>query len=127
MAGLDHGLDSILTNSIDTPELDVSFDGADATPSSVSSGFLCLVCTVSDTSQLQLAPSFKSCKLFLPVIQAGKMSASKYIHYISGHPTEFKFWALCYQIISLCILPIRGLIRVFLTFRLALVQLLMPL
>ena len=37
------GLDSILTDSIDTPELDASFDEVHAMPSSVSSGFLCLV------------------------------------------------------------------------------------
>ena len=38
--GFEHGLDSILTDSPDTPELDASFDDADAVPSSVSSGFL---------------------------------------------------------------------------------------
>ena len=45
-----HGFDSILMNSSNTPELDASFDEADAMPSSVSSGFLCFVST-SDKSQ----------------------------------------------------------------------------
>ena len=40
----DDGLNSILTKSIDTPELDTSFDQADVMPSSVSSGFHAQYC-----------------------------------------------------------------------------------
>ena len=43
MADFEQGLDSILTNSLETPELDASLDKPDAVPSSVSSGFLHLV------------------------------------------------------------------------------------
>ena len=42
----ENGHDPVLTNSTDTPELDVSFDLANAMP---SSSFLYLVSTVSDT------------------------------------------------------------------------------
>ena len=72
----EHGLDSILTDFVNTPELEVSFDEADDMPSSVSSGFLCLVSTHSGNSKLQLAPSIKCLALLcharalcLPVIQ----------------------------------------------------------
>ena len=40
MAAFDQGLDSILTDSLETPELDASLDEPDTIPSSVSSGFL---------------------------------------------------------------------------------------
>ena len=83
------GLDSILLNSIDMPEIDASCDETNALPSSVSSGFLYSVRTVSDSSRLQLPPSIKSPKLWcqarpllLPAPQAGKTSASKLIHYL---------------------------------------------
>ena len=39
---LEHGLDGILTDC-EMPELDASFDKADAVTSLVSSGFLCLI------------------------------------------------------------------------------------
>ena len=39
----EHGIDSILTGCVNTPELDTPFDEAEATPSSVLSEFLCLV------------------------------------------------------------------------------------
>ena len=55
-------LDSVLTSTIDTPELDASLHEADAVPPSVSSGFLHLVSTISDVSRPQLATSIKSCK-----------------------------------------------------------------
>ena len=45
MADFEQGLDSILTDSLETPELDTSLDEPDAIPSSVSSGFLCSSCT----------------------------------------------------------------------------------
>ena len=87
----EHGLDSILTDSVETLKLVVSFDESDTGPSSVSSGSLCSVRTISDGSKLQLIPSIKSHKLWcqvrelpLPLPQAGKMSASKLICYISS-------------------------------------------
>ena len=42
---VDHGLDSILMETVGIPELYVSFDEPDTMLSSVSSGFLCLVST----------------------------------------------------------------------------------
>ena len=66
--------------------------------SSVSSGFLHLVSTLSDNSKLQLAPSIHTHKLWCqaralltPVSLATKMSASKLIHYFSSHPIAFGF------------------------------------
>ena len=64
IAVLEQGLDSILTDSINTPELSTSFDEPDVITSSVSSGFLHLLSAVSDTSESQLAPSIRSCKLW---------------------------------------------------------------
>ena len=82
-ADFEQGMDAILTDSTNMPELDASLDGADAMPSAVSSAIPHLVSTVSDASRLQLAPSIKSQKLLcqasdlpLPVLKAGKMSAS---------------------------------------------------
>ena len=96
MAYYEQGLDSILTNSLETPELDASLGESDAIPSSVSSGFLCLVSTLSDNSKPQLSHSKQSCKLccharalLAPVLLATKMSASKLIHYFSSHPAAF--------------------------------------
>ena len=53
----EQGLDSILTDSLETLELDTSLDETDVITSSVSSGFFHLVSTLSDNSKLQLAPS----------------------------------------------------------------------
>ena len=64
MADFEQGLDSMLTNSLETPELDTSFGEPNAITSSVSSGFLCSVSTFSDTSKPQLAPSIRSHKLW---------------------------------------------------------------
>ena len=55
-----HGLDSILTDSINIPELDASFGEADAVLPSISSGFLWLVSTPSDILWPQVTPSIKS-------------------------------------------------------------------
>ena len=101
VADFKQGLDSILTDSLETPELDTSLDEHDAvTSSSVSSGFLCLVITLSDNSRPQLAPSIRTCKLWCqtrallaPVSLATKMLASKLIHYFSSHPAAFGFQA----------------------------------
>ena len=57
VADFEQGLDSILTDSLETLELDTSLDKPDATTFSISSGFLHLVSTLSDNSKLQLAPS----------------------------------------------------------------------
>ena len=51
VADLEHGLHSILTHSMKTPELDVYFGKSDII-SSVSSGFLCAVSAISDNSKL---------------------------------------------------------------------------
>ena len=97
----EQGMDSILTNSLETRELDASLDKPDAIPSSVSLGFLCLVSTLSDNSKLQLAPSIRTHKLWCqvgallaPVPLATMMSASKLIHYVSSHPAAFGFQSL---------------------------------
>ena len=86
MIDFEQGLDSILTDSLETLELDTSVDEPDAITSSVSSGFLCSVSTLSDTSKLQLAPSIRSHKLWCqarallaPVPLDTKISASKLI------------------------------------------------
>ena len=80
MADFEQGLDSILSDSLETPELDMSSDEPDAVTSSVSSGFLLLVNTVSDISKPQLAPIIRSHKLWCqarallaPVSLAAKM------------------------------------------------------
>ena len=101
MADFEQGLDSLLTDSLEAPELDTSLDEPDAITSSVSSGFLHLVNTLSDNSKLQLAPSLGSHKLWCqaralltPVPLPTKMSASKLICYFSSHPAAFGFWSL---------------------------------
>ena len=58
VANFKQGLDSILTDSLETPELDTSLEKPDAITSSVSSGFLCSVNTFSDNSMPQLALAF---------------------------------------------------------------------
>ena len=100
VADFKQGLDSILTDSLKTLELDTSLEEPDAITSSVSSGFLHWVSTLSDNSKLQLAPSIWTHKLWCqarallaPVSLATKMSASKLIHYFSSHPAAFGFWA----------------------------------
>ena len=100
VADFEQGLDSILTDSLKTPELDTSLDEPDVITSSVSSGFLHLVSTLSDNSKLQLASSIHTrelwCKdraLLAPVSLAIEMSASKWICYFSSHPAAFGFQA----------------------------------
>ena len=60
MADFEQGLDSILTDSIETSELDKSFDEADVITSSDCSEFFYLVSNDSDTSQKLLAFSIRS-------------------------------------------------------------------
>ena len=100
VADIKQGLDSILTDSLETPELDTSLEEPDAITSSVSSGFLHLVSTLSDNSKLQLDPSIHTRKLWCqarallaPMSLATKMSTSKLIHYFPSHPAAFRFWA----------------------------------
>ena len=100
VADFEQGLDSILTDSLEILELDTSLEEPGAIISSVSSGFLHLVSTISDNSKLQPTPSIQTCKLWCqarallaPVPLATKMSASKLIHYFSSHPAAFEFWA----------------------------------
>ena len=50
VADFEQGLDSILTDSLETLDLDTSLQESDAITSSVSSGFLHSVSTVSDNS-----------------------------------------------------------------------------
>ena len=90
VADFEESLDSILTDSIKTSELDTSFEEPDVITLSVSSGFPCSVSTISVTSKPQLAPRIKSHQLWcqarallLPVPLAGKISASKLIQYFS--------------------------------------------
>ena len=100
VADFEQGLDSILIDSLETPEWDTSLDEPDVITSSVSSGFLHSVSTLSDNSKPQLASSIHTCKLrcqaralHAPVSVATKMSASKLIHYFSSHPAAFEFQA----------------------------------
>ena len=101
MADFEQGLDSILTNSLETPELDTSLDESDAINSLVFSWFIHSFSTLSDNSKLWLSPSIRSYKLWCqaralltPVPLATKMSASKLICYFSRHPAAFGFWSL---------------------------------
>ena len=100
MEDFEDGLNSVPLNSVITLELDASLEEADVLPSLVSSGFLHIVSTVSDTSRLQLGPIIKASKLWyqarallLPVTQAGKMSASKLMYHFSGIPAAIGFLA----------------------------------
>ena len=63
VADFEQGLDSILTDSLETPELDTSLEEPDAITSSVSSGSLHSVSTLSDNSKPQLAPTIQTHKL----------------------------------------------------------------
>ena len=96
--------------------------------------FLCLVSTVYDTSRLQLAPSLKSCMLWcqarvLLCFSCRQVKCQLLSYFVTFLVIQLHLHSglLCHQIMSLWILPIRGLIRVFLTFRLTMVQLLRPL
>ena len=107
VAHFEQGLDSILTDSIKTPELDTSLDDPNVITSSVSSGFLCSVSSISDTSKPQLAPSIRSCKLWYqvrallaPVPLATKMLASQLIYYFSSHTASFNSSHLHHQMTS---------------------------
>ena len=64
VADFEQGFDSILTDSLETLELDISLDEPYVITSSVSSGFLCLVSTLSGNSKSQLTPSIHTHKLW---------------------------------------------------------------
>ena len=83
---------SILTNCLETPELDTSLDEPDAFISWVS-GFLCSVST-PDNTKLQLAPSIRSNKLWCQARAIlAPVLASKLICYFSSHPAASRFWS----------------------------------
>ena len=107
VADFDQGFDSILTNSLETLELDPSLDEPDAITSSLSSGFLCSISTLSDNSNLQLASIIRLCKLWCqaralpaPASLATKMLASKLIHYFLATLQPLDSSPLLHQIIS---------------------------
>ena len=81
---------SILSSqSVNTPKLEVSFDETNAVPSSVSSGFLCLVSTYSDNSRLHLAASIRCHTLWCQaraLLLLVKFKASKLIFLSSSSP-----------------------------------------
>ena len=88
VADIEHGLDFILFESVETPELETSFDEPYDMTSSISSGILCSVGTISVNSKLQPTSWIKSYKLWcqarsllLSVQVADKMPASKLILY----------------------------------------------
>ena len=98
MADFEQGVNSILTNSVETLGLDASLKKPDIVLLLVSSGFLHSIITISYTSKPQLASSIKShwfwClarALLIPVPMADKMSASTLIWYFSSHPAVFGF------------------------------------
>ena len=100
VADFEQGLDSVLTNSMKTPELDASFDKCDNMISSVFSGFLFSFSIVSCTSKLQLPSSITSHKLWCQargllksVLLARQMSVSILLHYFLSHPAAFGFRA----------------------------------
>ena len=100
VADFKQGLVSILTDSLETRELDPSLDEPDVITYSVFSGLLCLVSTFSDNSKPQLDPSLQTHKLWCQarallasVSLVTKMSTSKLIHYFYSHPAAFGFWA----------------------------------
>ena len=109
VADFEQGLDSILTDSLETQELDTSLEELDAiTSSSVSSGFLHLLSILSDNSKLQLAPSICTCKLWCqaralldPVSLATKITTSQLICCFSSHPAALDSGPLLHWITSL--------------------------
>ena len=98
IADFKQGLDSILTDSIETPELDTSLDEPHVITSSVSSGFLhsvhfLIILSHSLLLVFILINCVASMGSSAPVSLATKMSASKLICYFSSHPAAFRFWA----------------------------------
>ena len=101
VADFKEGLDSILTYSLETLELDTSLEEPDA--------IFCLQSVLGFSTQLVPFLIIVSCSLLLafeliklwcqarallaPVSLATKISASKLIHYFSSHRTAFGFWA----------------------------------
>ena len=132
----EHSLDSILIDCVSTPELDASFEKADAMPSSVPWGFspqLAPFLIILDCSLL-LPPGIRSHKLsclvralLLPVPQAGKMLASKLIHHFCSHGAAIRFQASLSPD-NITLNPAKKKTdQSFLILRLTLVQLFMPL
>ena len=88
VADCEQGLDSILTDSLETLELDTSLDEPDVITSSVSSGFSAQL-ELSDNSKLQLAPSIQTHKLWC---QARALLAPVSLA-TTSHPATFGFKA----------------------------------
>ena len=93
----EHGPISILIYSVRILELDASFSEPNVIASSVSLGFVCLVCPLSDNSEQQLVPSIKYHKIWcqarvlpLPVSLGSKMLASELIHYFESYSAMLK-------------------------------------
>ena len=64
MEDFEQGLNSILMDSMEILEVDVSFDASDTITYSVCAGFLHVVITISDSSKPRLASSIDSYKLW---------------------------------------------------------------
>ena len=99
VAYFEQGLDSFLADSIETLEIDRSFDEPEVITCSACSGFLCLVSTGSDTSELPLALGIRYHKLWcqvrsllLPLSLATKIPTSKLIQYFLSQAAAF--WSL---------------------------------
>ena len=123
----EYGLDSILTDSIDTPDLDALFGEADAISSSVSLGFLESFSTDSDNSGPQLpvvsnlinyGDRLKLCFCLFHRKVIGQLLSWVIIFLAIQLHMDSGF--LCHLIIALWILPLRGLFIIFLISRLAL-------
>ena len=127
-ADFEHGLDYIITDSVDEPELDASFDEPDVVLlnyfrilhlfSTISDN---LTCSLFLASNLIIYGARLGCYFTLPF--AEKMSVSKLICHFPVIQQYLSSRLLTHQVIEFGILPVRGLVRVFLI----LMQLLMPL
>ena len=96
VADFEQGLGSILTDSLKTLELDTSLEEPDAITSSVTSGFLHSVSTLSDNSKLQPASNIHTRKLWCQaraLLAPVSLTTKMLIRYFSSHPAVFGFQA----------------------------------
>ena len=111
VAEFEQGLDFILTDFIETPELDTSLDEPDAVTSSV---LFLIMLNCSLLPALGLIKLWCQARALLaPVPLATKISASKLILYFSSHPAAFGSGPLHHQITSPWLLVTGRLIRVY--------------